>query len=228
MTARLNRVNNAPVFVHLGRSFHNSQFAMKRILEVVPTLGESITEGSIARWEKKEGDSISPDDVVVVIETDKVSVDIKANYKGVITKLLASETVAVGKALYEMESTEEGAQSTSPVASTSSSKTKASVNSNEKQQDDHHAGRSPLIRFVGKRPHVKQEIVQPQQKAATAAAAAIKKAAFSSVSVPSDEWPQPSKPQTGVDFTSLKGGAQYGRPALSQKEIDAIESGGAY
>lgn len=85
----------APAALPLGRSFHNSAFALKRIVEVVPALGESITEGSIARWEKKEGDSVSPDDVVVVIETDKVSVDIKANYKGIITKLLASESVRI-------------------------------------------------------------------------------------------------------------------------------------
>lgn len=90
---RLGRVFKQSVSFQSARSFHNSLYALKRIVEVVPALGESITEGSIARWEKKEGDSVSPDDVVVVIETDKVSVDIKANYKGVIIKLLASENV---------------------------------------------------------------------------------------------------------------------------------------
>lgn len=133
----------------------------------------------------------------------------------------------MGKALYEMESTEEGAQSTQSSSPAASSVTTANTTSSDHKEDDHHTGRTPLIRFVGKRPHVKQEttLAPPQVKAAVVAAAVVKKA---SSTLASDSWPQPSKPQTGVDFTSLKGGAQYGRPLLSQKEIDAIESGGAY
>ena len=77
----------------LIRQYHLSPLAQKRIIELVPALGESITEGSISRWSKNEGDSVVPDDVVVVVETDKVTVDIKANHKGVITKHLVKDTV---------------------------------------------------------------------------------------------------------------------------------------
>eukprot|EP01033_Poteriospumella_lacustris_P006547 gene6547-4720_t len=102
--------------------------AQRRLTEVVPALGESITEGTIAKWAKAEGDNVNADDVVVVVETDKVTVDIKANFRGVVVKHLAKE----------------------------------------------------------------------------------------------------NKPQTGVDFFTLKDAAFYGRPKLSAKEIAAIESGGAY
>jgi 2-oxoglutarate dehydrogenase E2 component (dihydrolipoamide succinyltransferase) len=62
---------------------------------VVPALGESITEGTIAKWAKAEGDSVNADDVVVVVETDKVTVDIKANFRGVVVKHLAKENVSL-------------------------------------------------------------------------------------------------------------------------------------
>src|ERR1700738_5088817 len=48
----------------------------------VPTLGESISEGTIVTWNKKEGDYVKQDEVVVVIETDKVSVDIRSPKAG--------------------------------------------------------------------------------------------------------------------------------------------------
>lgn len=78
----------------LCRTFHPSVFAAKRVTEVVPALGESITEGTIARWNKNEGDVVRADDVVVIVETDKVTVDIKSNFSGKITKILASENVS--------------------------------------------------------------------------------------------------------------------------------------
>lgn len=61
----------------------------------MPVLGESITEGSVASWAKKIGDRVEVDDVVVVIETDKVTVDVKATRSGVLMKQLAKDTVSL-------------------------------------------------------------------------------------------------------------------------------------
>lgn len=84
-------------------------------------------------------------------------------------------------------------------------------------------GRIPLIKFIGKRSLVKY--VTP---AAPAVAEVIAIAPIVQKFVPI---PAPSaksiKEGTGVDFSTLKGGAMFGRPALSQREMDAIESGGA-
>ena len=77
------------------RFFHSGLLAQRRLTEVVPALGESITEGTIAKWAKAEGDNVNPDDVVVVVETDKVTVDIKANFRGVVVKHLAKENVGL-------------------------------------------------------------------------------------------------------------------------------------
>jgi acetyl/propionyl-CoA carboxylase alpha subunit len=76
-----------------AKYFHNSSFVAKPVVEKVPALGESITEGTIASWAKKEGDKIEVDDVIVIVETDKVTVDIKSTHAGVLTKRIAVDTV---------------------------------------------------------------------------------------------------------------------------------------
>ena len=43
---------------------------------VVPTLGESITEATVAKWLKNEGDSVKVDEAIVELETDKVNVEV--------------------------------------------------------------------------------------------------------------------------------------------------------
>ena len=63
-------------------------------MEKVPALGESITEGSIASWAKKEGDAVAVDDVIVIVETDKVTVDIKSTFAGVFKKKLVTDNVS--------------------------------------------------------------------------------------------------------------------------------------
>ncbi|HTA88582.1 MAG TPA: 2-oxoglutarate dehydrogenase complex dihydrolipoyllysine-residue succinyltransferase [Polyangiaceae bacterium] len=64
----------------------------------VPTVGESITEVQIGEWLKAEGDSVSRDEIIVKIETDKVTVDFSAPTDGVLTqiKVKKGQTAAVG------------------------------------------------------------------------------------------------------------------------------------
>jgi 2-oxoglutarate dehydrogenase E2 component (dihydrolipoamide succinyltransferase) len=68
---------------------------------IVPTLGESIKEATVAKWLKKPGDSVKADEAVVSLETDKVSVDVTSPKAGVLSEILAPEgsTVSVGSAL---------------------------------------------------------------------------------------------------------------------------------
>ncbi len=65
----------------------------------VPVLGESIVEGTLARWHKKVGDAINAGEVLADLETDKVNVEVTASEAGVITALLKAEgdSVAVGE-----------------------------------------------------------------------------------------------------------------------------------
>tara|TARA_B110000971_G_scaffold108322_1_gene110997 strand:+ start:654 stop:1964 length:1311 start_codon:yes stop_codon:yes gene_type:complete len=68
---------------------------------LVPVLGESVTEATVAKWLKKEGDQVSADEPIVELETDKVNVEVPAPFKGVIEKISVKEgeTVNVGALL---------------------------------------------------------------------------------------------------------------------------------
>ena len=73
------------------RQFHNSRVYFERFTEIVPALGESITEGSIASWAKNIGEKVEVDDVVAIVETDKVTVDLKATRAGILVKTFAED-----------------------------------------------------------------------------------------------------------------------------------------
>lgn len=72
---------------------------------IVPSVGESITEVEIGDWLKKQGETVNQDEPVVVIETEKASVDLPAPTTGTITKLLkqTGEKAAVGDVIGYME-----------------------------------------------------------------------------------------------------------------------------
>ncbi len=64
----------------------------------MPALGESVTEGTVTRWLKQEGDTVELDEPLVEVSTDKVDTEIPAPAAGVLTKIIAQEddTVEVG------------------------------------------------------------------------------------------------------------------------------------
>ena len=64
----------------------------------MPALGESVTEGTVTRWLKQEGDTVELDEPLVEVSTDKVDTEIPAPAAGVLTKIVAQEddTVEVG------------------------------------------------------------------------------------------------------------------------------------
>jgi 2-oxoglutarate dehydrogenase E2 component (dihydrolipoamide succinyltransferase) len=61
----------------------------------VPTLGESVTSATIARWIKKAGETVAADEPVVELETDKVTVEVNAPEAGVIAEIIADEGAEV-------------------------------------------------------------------------------------------------------------------------------------
>jgi len=62
----------------------------------VPTLGESVTEATVAGWTKKPGDKVAADEVICSLETDKVAVDVPAPAAGVLTEIVAKDGDTVG------------------------------------------------------------------------------------------------------------------------------------
>ena len=61
----------------------------------VPTLGESVSEATIATWFKKPGDRVAADEMLCELETDKVSVEVPAPAAGVLAEILAPEGATV-------------------------------------------------------------------------------------------------------------------------------------
>lgn len=68
---------------------------------VMPKMGESISEGTILRWLKKEGDKVEKDEPILEISTDKVDTEVPSPVAGTLLKILAQEkqTVAVGEVI---------------------------------------------------------------------------------------------------------------------------------
>ena len=68
---------------------------------LVPVLGESVTEATVAKWLKKEGEKVSADEPVVELETDKVNLEVPSPVSGVISKINSKdgENVEVGSIL---------------------------------------------------------------------------------------------------------------------------------
>ena len=72
---------------------------------VVPVLGESVTEATVAQWLKQPGEAVAQDEPLVELETDKVTLEVGAPANGVVASVLAEEgaTVEVGAVLGMME-----------------------------------------------------------------------------------------------------------------------------
>ena len=89
---------------------------------LVPVLGESVTEATVAKWLKNEGEKVSADEAIVELETDKVNVEVPAPSNGTLEKISVKEgeTVNVGALLGTMN------VSTKPQADKSVEETKYS------------------------------------------------------------------------------------------------------
>ena len=78
---------------------------MGRTTLKMPQLGESVTEGTVDRWLKQEGDMVRLDEPIVEVVTDKVNAEIPSPFEGRLVRInvAAGETVAIGTALAELE-----------------------------------------------------------------------------------------------------------------------------
>lgn len=68
---------------------------------IVPTLGESVTEATVAKWFKAEGDAVAVDEPILELETDKVTLEVNASTAGTLSEIAAKEgeNVEVGALL---------------------------------------------------------------------------------------------------------------------------------
>ena len=84
----------------------------------VPTLGESVVEGTVGKWLVKEGQRVEREQPLVELLTDKTDSEIPSTTAGVVTKILAQEgeTLAIGAPLCEIDETASAAVAAAPAA----------------------------------------------------------------------------------------------------------------
>ncbi|MBL6952812.1 MAG: 2-oxoglutarate dehydrogenase complex dihydrolipoyllysine-residue succinyltransferase [Alphaproteobacteria bacterium] len=83
---------------------------------LVPILGESVTEATVARWLKQVGEVVARDEPLVELETDKVAVEVPAPAAGVLSEIVAPEeaTVAMGGLLCRIDESQTAAAAPAP------------------------------------------------------------------------------------------------------------------
>jgi pyruvate dehydrogenase E2 component (dihydrolipoamide acetyltransferase) len=121
---------------------------------IMPQLGETVEEGTVSAWRKKEGDKIAIDEVLVDIETDKVATEVPSLVAGTLVKILiaAGETVKVGTALAIIDTgnttvaaTPEAADARPPPSATTAAPV-AQREATPTKRDTHGAPLSPVVR----------------------------------------------------------------------------------
>src|SRR5258706_12315291 len=83
---------------------------------VVPQLGESVAEGTVAKWLKAEGERVRKEEPLVEIQTDKINVEIPSPAEGTLAQILVAEgtTVLVGTEIAVLSAPGESAGSAAP------------------------------------------------------------------------------------------------------------------
>lgn len=213
---------------------HSHSFISISLPQQNRSMGDSITEGTIKSWEKNVGDVVALDDVVVVIETDKVSVDIRAKDKGILVEQFAAvdDNVDVGANLLKIDTSATASASApsaaqklvpsdaAPDAAPASVPAPASAPASDPAPTTaSEVQRKPLIKFLGKRSLIGKDI-----PAAASAAQMARTGAAATGPAPGRYEDLKSTPGSKT-FDEMP--AMFGRPSLSEKEIEAIESGGA-
>ena len=166
---------------------------------MVPTLGESVTEATVATWFKAVGDTVSQDEMLCELETDKVSVEVPAPAGGVLTEIVAPEgtTVDANAKLAMISGAADGAveptdraDDSDDTASASAGKDVANAPSAEKIMAD--KGIDPAsVKGTGRDGRIMKEDAQKSAAAPAPAAAAAAPAPAASAAprapVPADD-----------------------------------------
>ena len=136
---------------------------------VVPNLGDSITEGTIAELTKNKGDDVSTDEVIARLETDKVSIDVRSTGSGKINavNVKQGDTVHVGDVLFEGDDAGGGGGGQPAAAASKDSASTPSGESQTKQQPvqpEPTPTKTQAIDSAHTQPQQQHQQQQPQQQ----------------------------------------------------------------
>ncbi|MGQ3356406.1 MAG: biotin/lipoyl-containing protein, partial [Phreatobacter sp.] len=91
----------------------------------VPTLGESVTEATVAKWFKKPGEAVKQDEPLVELETDKVTLEVNAPASGTLSEIVADSGTTVGVAALLGQIAEGAAAAAAPAKAAEAPKAEA-------------------------------------------------------------------------------------------------------
>lgn len=213
----------------------------------VPSMGDSVTEGTVVLIKKKPGDSVKEDEVVLVIETDKVSVDVRSPKSGIVVAVNCkeNETVLVGGDLIDIDLSGTSSSSSSPPSSSSSSPKPVNPQTTTptKSAQPYAAtsvppaasstlGRTPSIKFRHGKANTPTSPSHPAPttKATTSATKSSPSSTAAAATSTSSTLPAPMgsvriPPPAQQPYVEVP--AKYRRKPLSKREIEMIEMGGA-
>jgi len=194
-------------------AFEKSHLSQDKLKMRVPTMGDSITEGTIVEWSVNVGQTVKEGDVVCMIETDKVTVDIKAEVDGVILSLFGAvdDTVSVGSDLYQIDT--DGVQLSGAEASDTMPAAASTINTTATAIPEHLGSTShriPSIHFLGKAGWAKKTSSSKVNKDFEISTNQVQH--FSQIQLEPDD---------------LTWNPMYGRPPVSEDEIESLAMGGA-
>lgn len=219
----------------LRRPVSTSPPAHAQITVNVPSMGDSITEGTIVEWCVPPGSLVREGDVLALVETDKVTVDIKADRDGILVRQLGEVegVVEVGQGLYVME-TDAAAASTAAGSNADVSAVDASLDAGETAaattttiatSSTSSPARGKSIKFLGKEGWKARMTMtaddrhppsHPDQAATVATPAATTRIPTSG-----------GRPNAPSSITYIPYSPMLGRPAITDEEMMALMLGGA-
>ncbi|WP_070119293.1 2-oxoglutarate dehydrogenase complex dihydrolipoyllysine-residue succinyltransferase [Bacillus marinisedimentorum] len=103
----------------------------------VPELAESVTEGTIVDWLKKEGEAVSKGEPLVEIETDKINLEINSDYTGILKEFLKQpgDTIEVGEVIARLDENADASEAQAEEPSQKEEKQEAPEQKQEKQPE---------------------------------------------------------------------------------------------
>ncbi len=122
---------------------------------VMPKMGESVSEGTIIKWHKKEGDKVERDEIIFEISTDKVDTEIPSPAEGVLQQIKVPEgdTVEVGTVVAIISENGESAGSAAPAKEEAPREVEVTEDKSETKQEEEEEIREEAEK---KEPEVKE------------------------------------------------------------------------
>ena len=231
-------LSHNPASASLLRSIHCTPPTSTQITINVPTMGDSITEGTIVEWCVPTGTRVREGDVLALVETDKVTVDIKADREGILVKQLGEleGVVEVGQGLYVLDTDVTGnvggaaldvvdvsavnaSLDAEKMVAETPSLTSSSLPSSSSLSLSSLGERVPSIHFLGKEGWKERRSAQSHDSTTTTTTTSTSTTKI----IPTLN----NNPKSPTSITYIPYSAMYGRPPIMDDEMEALILGGA-